>query len=335
MATIKDIAALSGVSIATVSKHINGIPVKEQNRLRIDAAIAELGYQVNIAARTLKTRRSMTVGILLDSLSNLFYTAVISEAEELLQEKGYTSILFETKGSLQRALRGIDLFSSKSADGILYLSSQCSREVITRCTGLSIPLTVVDSITPDASPSCDFVLTENARGAFSAVEYLRCQGHRDIAVITGSAAHFSANERLRGYQNALRQAELPLREEWVLRDEYNIDGGYRCVRRLLKSPLQPSALLVCNYFMTVGAVMALNESNIAIPDQLSVVSFDEIELIKAMKPRLTTINQQTSVIAARAVECLTARINGSQEEEKVQLVPTVMVERDSVAQRRP
>ena len=85
--------------------------------------------------------------------------------------------------------------------------------------------------------------------------------------------------------------------------------------------------------MAVGAVMALNESNTAIPNQLSVVSFDEIELIKAMKPRLTTINQQTSVIAARAVECLNARINGSREEEKVHLIPTILVERDSVAKR--
>ena len=124
MVTIKDIAARSGVSIATVSKHINGIPVKEENRLRINEAIAALGYRVNSAARTLKTRRSMTVGVLLDSLSNLFYTSVISEAEELLQAQGYTSILFETQDSLDRALRGLDLFSSKSVDGILYLSSR-------------------------------------------------------------------------------------------------------------------------------------------------------------------------------------------------------------------
>lgn len=333
MATIKDIAARSGVSIATVSKHINGIPVREQNRARIDAAIAELGYQVNVAARTLKTRRSMTVGILLDSLSNLFYTSVISEAEELLQQKGYTTILCETKDSPERALRGVELLSSKAADGILYFSSRCSREVISRCEELSIPVTVVDSIAPDASPVCDFVVTENALGAFGAVEYLQKMGHREIAVVTGSEAHFSANERLRGYQNALHQAGLPLREEWILRDEYNIDGGYRCVRRLLELPVQPTALLVCNYFMTVGAIMALNEANVQIPQQLSVISFDEIELIKAMKPRLTTVNQQGAVIAARAVESLTARINGSQNPERVYMVPTVLVERDSVARK--
>ena len=209
MATIKDIAARCGVSIATVSKHINGIPVKEENRIRIDAAIAELGYRVNDAARTLKTRRSMTVGILLDSLSNLFYTSVISEAEDLLQQKDYTSILFETKGSLSRALRGIDLFASKSADGILYLSSQCSPEVIEYCRLRNIPLTVVDSLPREIPPTCDFVLTGNARAAFSATEYLIEKGHRDIAVVTGSNTHFSANERLRGYQNALTQAGIP------------------------------------------------------------------------------------------------------------------------------
>ena len=322
------IAARSGVSIATVSKHINGIPVKEENRLRINEAIAALGYRVNSAARTLKTRRSMTVGVLLDSLSNLFYTSVISEAEELLQAQGYTSILFETQDSL-------DLFSSKSVDGILYLSSRCRPEILARCARLNIPLTVVDSITPDASPACDFVVTENARGAFSAVEYLQSKGHRDIGVITGSPAHFSANERLRGYRNALAQAAIPLREEWVLRDEYNIDGGHRCTQRLLQCPQRPTALLICNYFMTIGAVMALNEANISIPDGISVVSFDEIELIKAMKPRLTTVNQQISVIAARAVERLIARITGQQPPETVQLIPTVLVERDSVTETTP
>ncbi len=333
MATIKDIAARSGVSIATVSKHINGIPVREQNRIRIDAAIAELGYQVNIAARTLKTRRSMTVGILLDSLSNLFYTSVISEAEELLQQKGYTTILCETKDSPERALRGVELLSSKAADGILYFSSRCSREVISRCADLSIPVTVVDSITPEASTVCDFVVTENALGAFSAVEYLQKMGHRGIAVITGSEAHFSANERLRGYQNALRQAGLPIREEWILRDEYNIDGGYRCVRRLLELPVQPTALLVCNYFMTVGAIMALNEANVQIPQQLSVISFDEIELVKAVKPRLTTVNQQTALIAEEAVKCIISGISGASQPQRVHLVSTVLVERDSVERR--
>lgn len=332
MATIKDIAARCGVSIATVSKHINGIPVKEENRIRIDAAIAELGYRVNDAARTLKTRRSMTVGILLDSLSNLFYTSVISEAEDLLQQKDYTSILFETKGSLSRALRGIDLFASKSADGILYLSSQCSPEVIEHCRLRNIPLTVVDSLPREIPPTCDFVLTGNARAAFSATEYLIEKGHRDIAVVTGSNNHFSANERLRGYQNALTQAGIPLREEWILRDEYNIDGGYRSVKRLLQGS-RPTALLLCNYFLTIGGIMALNEANISIPGDLSVLSFDEIELTQAIKPRLTAVRQQTSLIAASAVEHLTARMADLQKEGTVHLISTTLIERESVRSR--
>ena len=298
-----------------MSKHINGIPVKEANRVRIDAAIAELGYQVNAAARALKTRRSMTVGILLDSLSNLFYTSVISEIEELLMGEGYTAILFETKDSLERAKQGLELFSAKSVDGVFYFSSHCLPEVLSECRRLEIPAVVVDSILPDY-PDVDFVMTENAQAAFSAVQSLMEKGHRKIAVITGSEIHFSANERLRGYYNALHSRDIPIREEWVLRDDYNLDGGFRCVKRLLKAPDRPTALLICNYFMAMGA--------------LSIISFDEIAWAKAVKPRLTTVNQQAGLIAGQAVRLLLARIRREKQEGQAVLVPTCQVERESV-----
>ncbi len=340
-ATIKDIAARSGVSIATVSKHINGIPVKEANRRRIDAAIQELGYQVNAAARALKTRRSMTIGILLDSLSNLFYTSVISEMEEILLLNGYTALLFETKDLPQRAQQGLELFSAKSVDGVFYFASHCLTEILRSCRRLQIPLVVVDSISPDCGdyPECadvDFVMTENAQGAFSAVSSLLDKGHRGIAVITGTELHFSANERLRGYQNALRSQGLPIREKWVCRDEYNIDGGYRCIKRLLAAPDErPTALLICNYFMAMGAIMALNEENVRVPEELSIISFDEIEWTRAVKPRLSTVNQQADRIAETAVNRLLARIGGETAAGQAFLIPTRQVERESVLPIHP
>lgn len=329
MATIKDIAARSGVSIATVSKHINGIPVKEANRIRIDQAIEELGYQVNAAARALKTRRSMTVGILLDSLSNLFYTAVISEAEELLRRAGYTAILFETKDSPDREQQGLELFRSKAVDGMLYFSSHSSADTIRLCQQKGIPLVTIDSIAAGV-PDADFIVTENAVASFEAVQLLLGKGHRRIGVITGNERHFSANERLRGYENALERAGLTPMPGWVLRDEYNIDGGYRCMKRLLALDQRPSALLICNYFMAVGAIMALNEQNVRVPDELSLLSFDDAEWIQAIKPRLTTVNQQTDQIAEQAVNCLLARIGGEKGEGRVVLIPTVLTDRDTV-----
>lgn len=329
MATIKDIAARSGVSIATVSKHINGIPVKESNRRRIDEAIRELGYQVNAAARALKTRRSMTVGILLDSLSNPFYTTVISSVEEYLRENGYAAILFETKDSSERLRQGLELFSSKGVDGILYFSSHAENEVIRQCQNASLPIVTVDSIAPDI-PDSDFVLTENAASAFQAICMLCKKGHRKIAVITGADRHFSANERLRGYLNALEENGIAVCSDWIQRDEYDMNGGYRCIKRLLSLPERPEALLICNYFMTVGALIGLNEENVRVPDELSLVTFDDMEWIKALKPRLTTVNQQAVRIAEQAVSCLLSRIGGSDTPGKVILIPTTMTERDSV-----
>ncbi|MGI5893909.1 MAG: LacI family DNA-binding transcriptional regulator [Candidatus Merdivicinus sp.] len=332
MATIKDIAARSGVSIATVSKHINGIPIKESNQRRIDAAIAELGYQVNVAARTLKTRRSMTVGILLDSLSNLFYTSVISEVEELLRTNGYTAILYETKDSRERELQGVDLFFAKAADGILYFSSHSNPEIIRICQQRNIPLVTVDSIAPDL-PDADFVVTENAGGAYEAVCCLLDHGHSRIGVITGESLHFSANERLRGYQNALHRAGIPLNPDWMQQDSYNIDGGYRAMKRILALFDRPEALLICNYFMAIGAIMALNEQNVRVPEEFSLITFDDIEWIQAIKPRLTTVRQQTEQIAGQAVSCLLARMSGDRKEGQVFLIPTHLTERDSVLKK--
>lgn len=329
---MKDIAARSGVSVATVSKHINGIPVSAENRRRIDQAVAELGYQVNAAARTLKTRRSMTIGILLDSLSNLFYTAVISEVEELLLQQGYTAILFETKDAPGREEQGLELFRSKAVDGILYFSSHSSPALIRRCAGYRIPLVTVDSVA-EGVPDADFVVTENAAAASGAARLLLEKGHREIGVITGGAQHFSAGERLRGCAEALREAGLPLREEWLLRDEYTIDGGYRSAKRLLALSARPTALLICNYFMALGAVMAFNERNVRIPDELSLLSFDDFAWINALRPRLTTVSQQTGRIAGEAVSCLLARIGGSGGPGQVRLIPTTLTERDSILPR--
>lgn len=332
MATIKDIAARSGLSIATVSKRINGIPVSEESRRRIDEAIEALGYQVNAAARTLKTRRSMTIGILLDSLANLFYTAVISEAEELLLQRGYTALLFETKDSPEREEQGLALFRAKSVDGVLYFSSHSSPALIRSCLKLKLPIVTVDSIAA-GTPEADFVVTDNAAAASGAVGLLLEKGHREIGVITGGEGHFSAGERLRGCREALSRAGRPLREEWTLRDAYTIDGGYRCANRLLALPARPTALVICNYFMALGTVMALNEQNVRVPDELSLLSFDDFEWINALRPRLTTVSQQAARIAGEAVGCLLARIGGSTEPGKVLLIPTALTERDSILPR--
>lgn len=243
--------------------------------------------------------------------------------------EGYTAILFETKDSSQRAKQGLELFSAKSVDGVFYLSSHCLPEVLEECHRLQIPAVVIDSILPECS-DVDFVMTENAQASFSAVYSLIDKGHRKIAVITGSKMHFSAQERLRGYLNALKSRDIPVREEWVLRDEYNLNGGYRCIKRLLQASERPTALLICNYFMAMGAIMALNEENIRVPEELSIISFDEIEWAKAMKPRLSTVNQQADLIAEQAVHCLLARIQQENREGQSILIPTRQVERESV-----
>lgn len=328
-ATIKDVARLSGVSIATVSKYINGGNLKEENRINIEKAIQQLDYRVNNFARGLKMNKSMTVGIVVDSITNTFYTSIISTIEECFHEKGYSSIICETKYDDGIRSRKLDFLLSKGVDGIIIFTTSITSETLNHYTQKGSNIVVIDSIVNGTN--CDFVTSDNISGAYQAVEQLILKGHKKIAIITGDEKNFSAVERLRGYLRALEDYNLPIYEELIYKDSYDKEGGYRSLKRMLQNKdCIPTALLICNYFMAVGALCAINEEDIIIPGDLSLICFDDLELGKVFKPKLTSIRQETEEMGKIAVKHMLSRIDENVSDTRIVRVPTKIIFRDSI-----
>jgi LacI family transcriptional regulator len=328
-ATIKDVARLSGVSIATVSKYINGGNLKEANRINIENAISTLDYKVNTLARGLKTSKSMTIGIMVDHITNVFYTSIISIVEDYLHNKGYSSIICETKGNYDIACRKTDFLISKGVDGIVLFTTSANSEYLNYYLQKEVKIVVVDSISYGVG--CDFVTTDNISGAYQAVEQFIIKGHKKIALITGLDDDFSAIERYRGYTRALEDYNVPLNTGYIFKDSYDLEGGYKSMKKLISLKNDaPTAVLIANYYMTIGSVIAINEENISIPEDLSVICFDDLELSKVFKPKLTSVAQSVEKIGKATVEVLMKRIEQNDTNSGIIRIPPRLIINDSV-----
>ena len=299
---------MCNVSIATVSKYINGINVNEENKINIENAIKQLNYKVNTFARSLKINKSMTIGILVDSIKNTFYTSIISVIEDFLQEKGYSSIICDTKENEEVQKIKLDFLINKGVDGIIIFTTHISPQLLDINIKKGAKIVVIDSILNGID--CDFITTDNISGAYQATEQFILKGHRKIAILTGDDRNFSAVERLKGYKRALEDYDIPLYENHIYQSSYNMNGGYNSFKEMLRDKNNPpTAVLIANYFMTIGAVIAINEENLSIPEDLSIICFDDLELSNVFKPKLSSVIQQTDKLGQEAVNLLMKRLN--------------------------
>ncbi|MDI6617693.1 MAG: LacI family DNA-binding transcriptional regulator [Clostridiales bacterium] len=309
-ATIKDVARLSNVSIATVSKYLNGGNVKEENRINIENAIDKLDYRVNNFARSLKINRAMTIGIVVDSITNTFYTGIISVIEEFLNEKGYASIVCETKENDDIRRKRMDFLLRKGVDGFIIFTTNISADFLDYYIKKGAAIVVVDSIADGVD--CDFVTSDNISGAYQATEHFILKGHKKIAIITGEEENFSAGERLKGYKNAMKDHKIPIFDRYIYKNSYDLEGGYNSFKKIISDKKNmPTAVLISNYFMAVGAIIAINENNISIPDDISIICFDDLELSKVFKPKLTSVSQSSKGIGMNAAKMLLDRIDSN------------------------
>lgn len=307
-ATIKDVARETGLSIATISKYINGGNVLDENRASIDRAIARLGYKVNALARGLKTNRTMTVGVLIPDLKNLFCTTIISSLENILMQNGYSTIVCDYNQNPDMESGKLDFLVNKQVDGILLLPSGSPLPGLNHLVRSGIPVVLIDRAL--AALDCDTVLVDNLNASYNAVELLITRGHRRIAIICGPDGVLTARERLHGYLRVYGDYGLAVDEALVKKGDYDVDSGYSLFNELMNSPSPPTAVYVTNYEMTLGAVMAANERNIRFPDDLSFIGFDNLQMARVVKPRLAIVVQPMEQIGETAASILLKRLRG-------------------------
>ncbi len=314
MATIRDVARASGVSVATVSYVINNGPrsVREETRRLVLAAMEELDYHPNAMARALVNRRVNTLGVLFGRVepaivTNQYVTGILEGVMSAAAERGFNVTLF-TQRWKDAATSAAPLRDGR-CDGVLAIAPPTDNDMIEGLAGLDLPVIVVSAAIA-AETGLPFVDVDNAEGTRLAVRHLVELGHRRIAHLTGEESQPSAGERREGFLRGMAEAGLPVPAEFLVTARYNLGAGYEPTLRLLQLPQPPTALVAGNDALALSALDAARDRGISVPEQLSIVGFDDTPAAALVTPPLTTIRQPMARIGAWATRLLGDRIDG-------------------------
>jgi LacI family transcriptional regulator len=316
---MRDVAAAAGVSVTTVSHVINGTRfVSEDLRNRVLEAMEELNYRPNILARGLRVGKTNTIGLIVPDNSNPFFAEVSRVVEDVGFDSGYSVILCNSDGNLDKELTYIAVLVAKQVDGIIFIASSSQSEHLRLLTNEKIPVVVADREMPDLD--VDLVLVDNSRGGYEATKYLLELGHRRIGCITGPSDITPSAERINAYRQALSEFNVPFEENLVVRGDFQFEGGKRAMSQLLALPKVPSAVFICNDVMAIGAMGSIRSAGLRIPEDISIVGFDDIDQASATWPPLTTVAQPIEQMARIATELLIGRLAGSVDLERKRMV---------------
>lgn len=306
--TIKDIARETGLSIATISKYVNGGTLKEKNRIAVERAIKKLDYHVNEYARGLKSNHSRTIGVVIPELSNLFVTQIITVMEDALRKRSYSVIICDCHTDEKLECDAVKFLIGKRVDGIINMPVCRDGHHLLPAIEQKIPTVLIDRLVPELSNCADIVLIDNAAAARSATTYLLERGHSRIGIIVGPKDIFTSQQRLAGYVEALKSYDVTYDEKLVIYSNYTLHGGYESMRAMLKACPNMTAIFVTNYDMTLGAIIAANELGIKIPQELSFIGFDNMDLSRIAHPKLTIVTQPLEEIGFQVARIMLDRL---------------------------
>lgn len=330
--TIKDVANKVGVSITTVSRVSNGCKgVSAKTRRRVLNAIKELTYSPSAMASGLKTRLSKSIGIAVPETIGDFYGEVINGIESTATENGYNLIISLNHHIVREELSAVNFFKAKKVDGAILVTTSGDDDYIS-----SLIKEGFDIILLDRDPhglKVDTVKTDNFRGGYIATEYLLNLGHSAILFIEGVSYIDSSKERFNGYKKALRDKGIKFNSNFILSGNFFVESGYSSIKKYLdEHGINFSAIFAANDQMAMGAIKALNDKGISVPDEVSIVGFDDSYISPYVIPPLTTIKQRREEMGRVAAELLLDRISSHNEKEKTprQIILSIeLIERKS------
>ncbi|MBQ0011611.1 MAG: LacI family DNA-binding transcriptional regulator [Clostridiales bacterium] len=312
--TIKDVAKMAGVSISTVSKFINGGNVLEENRQQIEYAIETLNYQVNTFARGMKTRKTMSVGVLIPSLADYYGVSILSYIDQELYAAGYSTIICDySPTNPTGASDKINFLINKQIDGIIMQPINVSQEDIDRAAKANVPIVFVDIEKPDVA--CDSVTIDNEDIAYRITKHLIDNGHARIGFIGGQEGFNTTDDRVKGYKAALRDRKLPVDESLIHLESVSEESGYLAMTRFMKRPNPPTAVFASGNDLTAGSVMYMNEKHVRIPEDISFVGFENQVIAHVYNPTLTIGIQPIRKVGQTAVKMLLERMRGEYDGE--------------------
>jgi len=308
MTKIKDVARLAGVSPACVSLALNNKPyVSQGTKERIYKAIRQLNYRPNIIARSLRKKKTTTIGLVLPDITNPFFPEVARGVETRAREYGFNVILCNTDADPLLEKQYIEVLLAKQIDGLILTSAHSGND-LSQYAREDCPVVLVNR---ELFPGkFDFVGIDNVASAKLVVNHLVKLGHRKIAFIKGEPASSASSGRYEGYKIALKEAGISYSEDLVKTGYLKYDGGYRATQFFLKNPSPPTAIFSANDMMALGAIDACRERGVKVPQDVAIVGFDDIWLASLKGIELTTVRQPRYLMGVRAVDLMIERITG-------------------------
>ncbi|OPA75202.1 LacI family transcriptional regulator [Paenibacillus selenitireducens] len=325
MATIYDIAREAGVSIATVSKVMNQTGrISDKTRKHVLDIMKKSDYQPSVVASALTKKRTYTLGLLIPDLANPFFAEVARSIEDSAQLLGYNLVISSTDNELSKEERYVNVLRQKRVDGIILATGARSDSIVKQLLKQKLPIAVIAREMP--SFVVDTVLVDDFLGGYLATSHLIELGHRRIAVIAEDLGVMSSRERVRGYKQALEESGIAYEDRLVVVSPFHVQGGKETATELLRGPLKPTAIFACNDLLAIGVVQAVREQGMSVPQDVSVVGFDNTLLATIIDPSLTTVAQPIQEMGRQIVQLITQEIDGSKpNKQRLVLLPELVI----------
>lgn len=332
LTTLQTIAEKLGLSTSTVSRVLNG--KSRQYRISEDTANAvldtarQLDFRPSHLARSLRLRKTQTLGVLIPDISNPFFAQIARSVEIAARRRGYSIILADTQESTKTEIASLELLRSRQVEGLIVLPVGQRADHLRLLQEESVAVVIVDRALPQLD--LPYVTSDNSRGAYDAVSYLVDRGHYHIACLQGLAGTMPNEQRVHGYRQALLDHDITPSEQLIRGDSYDTQSGYEQTLALIETAPQVTALFALSNLIALGAIRALAERSRRIPQDISILCFDDQPWLAYMDPPITTVDQQNTRMGQIAVDLLFERLEGKPTHTGRILLPTRFIERRSV-----
>ncbi|UTV28889.1 HTH-type transcriptional repressor PurR [Photobacterium atrarenae] len=330
MATIKDVARLAGVSTTTVSHVINKTRfVAEATQKKVLAAVDELNYAPSAVARSLKCNTTRTIGMLVTKSTNPFFAEVVHGVEEYCYGEGYTLILCNTEGNLEKQRDYLRMLAEKRVDGLLVMCSDLDDKLLALLERQKdLPMVIMDW--GPESPHTDKIQDNAELGGYVATKYFIEHGHQKIGCLTGHTEKLTCRERLKGFYKAMEEANLSVNPDWLIEGDFECESAVAAAKQYIAMDDRPSAIFCFNDIMAMALISTFEQAGLRVPDDVSIIGYDNIDLAPYFSPPLTTIHQPKQRLGQKAIEILMARVKDKQHERRIFEMAPELVVRKSV-----
>lgn len=334
MSTIGDVAKRAGVSTMTVSRVINNSGyISQDTRQRVELAIAELGYVPNALARSLRFKQTKTIALVLTDITNPFFTTVARGVEDMASEHGFSVMFCNTDESQADEAEYLSVVVQKQVDGVLLVPAASAPESAAFLRERSVPFVVLDRRIRGVT--VDNVRGDSEQGNYDLAAHLLALGHRRIAMLSGPPAVTTAADRVAGYRRALADYSVPVDDALILHGPYTLDSGYALAQAVLNLEPRPTALIAANNFIAIGALRGLRAAGVSVPQDMSMVAFDDLPEAIVIDPFFTVVAQPAYEMGQKAMSLLLRRLAGGGPETPQEIIlPTQLIVRESSAPPR-